>query len=190
MNQLNSRNLTFLPNLPTLTLVEYGDYSCPLCQKLNKVLTPILPLYEGRIQFTFRYFPNLQHPSAFFMALIAEAARRQGKFEATHKALFGQTHPVTLGSLPELAQKVGLNLSQLLADMQNEGLKDGIWKDIQAGQFAGVTNTPTLFLGPYRLQGKMTQARLLSLLNHYVNRPSVLSTVDPDQGLIRWSSAA
>ncbi|QIP13731.1 thioredoxin domain-containing protein [Spirosoma aureum] len=157
-----------------LSLVEYGDYSCLRCQALQKVVNRIFPPFEGKLSYQFRHFPNLSHPRAFFMSLMAEAARRQGKYSVMHQALFVQANPISIKSAPELAKSLGLQIEWFLADLQDETLKDQIWADIEQGRQDGVVQTPMLFLGIHRLHGKLTQARLGPLLNQYVKRPLLL----------------
>lgn len=178
------------PPLP-VTLIEYGDYSCTRCRELQQLLATTLPQFEGAICYTFRHFPNLSYPPAFLMALAAEAARQQNQYWAMHQALFAQTNlpPASLDSVSALAAELGLERKAFLTDMRNESLKQRIWADMEQGRLAGVMSTPTLFMGTRRLHGKLTQARLIPILRHYVGRStaSVFTTVDGDNGLVRWS---
>ncbi len=174
-----------------LDLIEYGDFSCPRCQELQTLLTTILPLFAGDVCYTFRHFPNLSQPRAWLMALAAEAARRQNQYWAMHEALF--VHPsmtsISLSSATALASRLGLEPELFLNDMQDETLKTRIRADIEQGRLAGVVSTPALFLGFRRLHGKLTQARLVPLIRHYVDRSKadILSTLDPEHGLVHWS---
>ncbi|MCY7358326.1 MAG: DsbA family protein [Rudanella sp.] len=174
-----------------LDLIEYGDFSCPRCQELQELLTTTLPLFAGEVCYTFRYFPSLSQPKALLMALAAEAARRQHTFWAMHQALFDHTPmtSISLTSVTALASRLGLEPELFLNDMRDETLKHQIWSDMERGRLAGVVSTPALFLGFRHLHGKLTQARLLPLIRHYVERSKadVLSTIDPEHGLVRWS---
>lgn len=173
----------------SLELTEYGDFSCPRCRELQKVLTTTLPLFEGQIRYTFRHFPNLRHPQAVLMAMAAEAARRQGRYKSMHQALFANATPFSLDSVTALALAVGLDRETFLDDIHDETLKYRIWADMELGRLDEVVAAPTLFLGVYRLHGKLTQARLIPLIRHYVDRSNapVLDTVDCENGQVRWS---
>lgn len=165
-----------------VTLIEYGDYSCSRCRALQQLLTTTLPQFGGDICYTFRHFPNLSYPPAFLMALAAEAAGRQNQYWAMHQALFAITDPApaSLDSVSALAAGLGLERKAFLTDMRHESLKQRIWADMEQGRLAGVVSAPTLFMGARRLHGKLTQARLVPILRHYVGRSNipVLSTVD------------
>lgn len=188
MNQTNQLEPVHKLNPNELSLVEYGDYSCRRCQELQHVLSRVLPQFPGIITVQFRHFPNLSHPMAFLMALMAEAARQQGKFRAMHTVLFAQTHPISIQAVPVLAQSVGLNVDWFLDDLHNEKLKGQVWADIAQGQQDGVMQTPTLFLGSHRLHGKLTQARLVPLIKQYIDRSTSISTVSPSHTLRYWST--
>ncbi len=174
-----------------LHLIEYGDFSCPLCRDLQQLLTITLPQFGDDICHTFRHFPDLGNPSALLMALAAEAARRQDQYWAMHRALFA--HPafasVSLHSVSALASALGLNLTAFRNDMQDATLKQRIRADVEQGRLNGVVATPTLFLGIRRLHGKLTQARLVPLIRYYIDRSHapILGTADCATGLVRWS---
>ena len=179
------------PSIP-LNLIEYGDFSCPHCRALAQLLTTILPQFDGEVCYTFRHFPDRSHPSALLMALAAEAARRQNQYWAMHRELFALPPPasttVSLRLLLMLASRLGLDAELFLNDMQSETLKSRVWAEQEQGRLAGVAATPALFLDTRRLHGKLTQARLIPLMRHYVDRnKSGTSPVVRQHELARWS---
>jgi hypothetical protein len=175
-----------------LNLIEYGDFSCPRCRDLQQLLITTLPLFEGEVRYTFRHFPTLSRPQGVLMALAAEAARRQDQYWAMHRALFAHTSlvPISLSAVSALACRLGLDPELFLTDMHDKILKQRIWTDVEQGRLDGVVSTPTLFLGIRRLHGKLTQARLVPLIRHCLDRSNanVLSMVDHERGLVRWST--
>ncbi|GAB4048919.1 hypothetical protein GCM10028810_37300 [Spirosoma litoris] len=122
------------------------------------------------------------------MALMAEAARQQGKFNAMHTALLAQTHPISSQEVPGIAQAIGLKVDWFLTDLHKETLNDQVWADIMQGRQDGVVQTPTLFLGSYRLHGKLTQARLIPLIKQYINRSADSITLDTSHKFGYWLS--
>lgn len=176
--KMNERNHPEKPNPAFLELTEYGDFTCPRCQALQPILTATLSAFGGEVRHTFRHFPNAGHPQAVWMALAAEAARRQQQYPAMHRALFTHTAPPSPDSL--LALVPDLNRELFWADMHDETLKHLVLADMEQGRAVGVVTTPTLFLGVHRLHGKLTQARLMPLIRQYINRSTAptLSTVN------------
>ncbi|MEO6576327.1 MAG: thioredoxin domain-containing protein, partial [Polyangiaceae bacterium] len=72
-----------------VTLVEYGDYECPFCDRAHSVVQTVLPRLGSQVRYVLRHFPLTQlHPRALPAALAAEAAAAQGKFWSMHATLF------------------------------------------------------------------------------------------------------
>src|SRR3954463_7081648 len=72
-----------------VTLVEYGDYQCPVCGAAHPVVDRVRQTMGERLRFVYRHFPLSQlHPYAFHAAEAAEAAGAQGKFWEMHDMLF------------------------------------------------------------------------------------------------------
>lgn len=57
---------------------------------------------------------------------------------------------------------------------------------MELGRLDEVVAAPTLFLGVHHLHGKLTQAQLIPLIRHYVDRSNapVLDTVDCENGQV------
>ena len=71
-----------------ITLVEYGDYSCPHCGYLFEIIHGLMMEYGGKIRFVFRHFPlSTIHPEARQAAAAAEAKA----WVATHRGAGPQT---------------------------------------------------------------------------------------------------
>src|ERR1700761_1110554 len=74
-----------------VTLVEYGDYECPVCESYFSTVQQVAQKYNAQIKFQFRTLPLSQiHPNAFAGARAAEAADLQGKFWQMHDLLYDQ----------------------------------------------------------------------------------------------------
>jgi protein-disulfide isomerase len=64
-----------------VTVVQYGDYECPLCGEAYPIIKQIQGRMGDRLRFVFRNFPiPTSHPHAQQAAEAAEAAGAQGKF--------------------------------------------------------------------------------------------------------------
>lgn len=137
-----------------VTLVEYGDYECPVCeayyQPLKDAVTPLLP----QIHFQFRNLPlSSIHPNAFAGARAAEAAGLQGKFWQMHDQLYENQNkwiPPVSNPLPvfdQFAQQLGLNVSKFNSDYSSNQVNNAINADLAAFAKTGKPQaTPTFFL--------------------------------------------
>ena len=61
-----------------VTVVEYGDFECPICKTAATTPKLLLERYPGKIRFLFRHFPLEEaHPHAY-LAVLDETAELKG----------------------------------------------------------------------------------------------------------------
>ena len=174
-------------NSAGVTLVEYGDYECPICEEyyspLKQAVTPLLP----QIHFQFRNLPlSAVHPNAFAAARAAEAASLQGKFWQMHDALYeNQNQWIPPASNPlsffdKYAQQIGLNVNQFNSDYSSSKVNDAINADLAAFAKTGKPQaTPTFFLNGKYLDnttlvdpstGLPTAAKITAAIQNAINQ--------------------
>jgi len=146
-----------------VTLVEYGDYECPICEAYYPVVKAVQAEYNDQIHFQFRNLPLFQiHQNAFAAARAAEAASLQNKFWEMHDMLYEQANwqvwtnsstPVTYFN--NYAQQLGLDVNKFKQDYASGQVNDTINADLAAFNKTGQQEaTPTFFLdGKYVSNG-------------------------------------
>jgi protein-disulfide isomerase len=148
-----------------LTLVEYGDYQCPYCGAAYPVVKRLQKVLGKNLRFVFRNFPLTEaHPYALIAAEAAEAAALQGKFWEMHDTLFEQQDFLAPDIIPAWAEKIGLNLQKMAADIQSGGVAGRIKEDRRSGIRSGVNGTPTFFINGRRHDGAPDYGSLLAAL--------------------------
>lgn len=128
-----------------ITVVEFFDYRCGFCRRhFPEVLR--LVKEDGNIRLVPRQFPILdrpgQPPVSFLAATAALAAHKQGKFEEFHLAVMGDAQSLTEDRIYELARSVGLNETQLRADMKDRLIEKKVKNSLAIGQDIGFEGTP------------------------------------------------
>ncbi|PYV13700.1 MAG: hypothetical protein DMG21_20500 [Acidobacteria bacterium] len=79
------------PGAP-VTIVEFADFQCPYCGKVQPTLKTVLAKYQGKVKLAFRDFPlSTIHPHAEMAAEGSRCALEQGKYWEMHDAMFGRT---------------------------------------------------------------------------------------------------
>lgn len=174
-----------------VTIVEYSDYQCPFCSRWVADTYPmILKDYidAGKVRLEFRDFPlGSIHPNADDAAVAARCAGEQGAYFEMHDLLFaGQNDWANLADPAEFfagyAAEIGLD-GGAFGECQASGRYDAaIQADLQAGQAAGVSGTPSFVINGELIVGAQPAAvfqagldRLLDGQTFAVPTP----TVDP-----------
>jgi protein-disulfide isomerase len=138
-----------------VTLVEYGDYECPVCESYFTTVSQVQQQYASQIKFQFRNLPLSQiHPNAIAGARAAEAADLQGKFWQMHDMLYESQNwnEWSTSSNPEpyfwtYASQLGLNVNKFKTDFASEEVNNRIQADLAAfGKTGQQEATPTFFL--------------------------------------------
>jgi protein-disulfide isomerase len=135
-----------------VTVVEYGDYECPHCAQLHRVLDQV----ERRVTFrlVYRHFPlGVIHPHARLAAEAAEAAGAQGKFWPMHELLLENQLQLSSSTIFGLAARLQLDMARFTADISEHVHGDRVWSDLMGGVRSGVNATPTLFINGLRHDG-------------------------------------
>jgi len=146
-----------------VTLVEYGDYECPICGNYYPTVKQVAAQFNDQIYFQFRNLPLTSiHPNAFAGARAAEAAGLMGKYWEMHDLLYQNQNSWATSSSPQqyfdaYARQLGLNVSTFDQKMTSDQVNNLINADLDA--FAKTKQqeaTPTFFLdGKYVSNAKL-----------------------------------
>jgi protein-disulfide isomerase len=123
-------------------VIEYADLECPYCAKTH------LLLEELAVRRVFRHFPVVsKHPRARTLAHAAEAAALQGSFWDLHDSLYADQGRLDPPHLWDRVERLGLDLDRFESDRRSDAVAERVERDFRSGIRAGVTTTPTLFVG-------------------------------------------
>ena len=136
-----------------VTLLEFSDFQCPFCGRVNPTLKQIEDEYKGKVKIAFRNLPLPFHDKAHLAAEASLAANEQGKFWPYHDKLFANQQALDRPSLEKYADDLGLNMTRFRAALDNGKYKDQVDRDAKDGAAVGATGTPTFFINGTRLVG-------------------------------------
>ena len=130
-----------------VTVVEYGDFECPVCKTAAVTPKLFLERYPGKIRFVFRHFPLEEaHPHALLAAECAEAAGAQGKFWQMHDLLFQHQAHLKDKDLYRYAGEAGLDLVRYTAEMDDHIYLQKVREHIAGARRSHIRATPTFFV--------------------------------------------
>jgi len=154
-----------------LTVIEFSDYECPFCKRSFSDVIPNLKkdyIDTGKVKLVYRDFPLSFHQNAQKEAEASECARVQGGdavYFKFHDQIFTKTTSngtgLALEQLPVIAKDLGLNVNQFQQCLDSGKYKDEVAKDIADGAAAGVSGTPTWFIGKTTSNGTIDGTRIV-----------------------------
>lgn len=141
-----------------VTILEFSDYECPFCKRHFDQTFPELKknyIDTGKAKLVFRNYPLPFHePMASVEANGALCAREQGgdvAYYKIHDEIFKKTtsngNGLSKDQLWAIALEQGLNVDNFKACVEAEKYKATITKDTADGAAAGVSGTPSFFVG-------------------------------------------
>jgi protein-disulfide isomerase len=136
----------------SITVVEFSDFQCPYCARLQPTLRDVLKAYPNDVKLVYKDFPLSFHKQAKNAAKAARAAGEQGKYWEMHDLIFENFAKVNEVMFKDFATKLNLDMTKFLADFSGTKYDSLIQQDINLGRQAGVTGTPSLFMNGKRMQ--------------------------------------
>lgn len=154
------------PENAPVTIVEFSDYQCPFCARVEPLIEQVLEANEGKVRLVYKHFPlESIHPFAMGAAKAAVAAQKQGKFWEMHEKLFANQRQLQPDKLKEFAREIGLDLAQFERDMNSPETERKVRDDMRLARRVGVRGTPTIFVG-----GRLVTNRSLDGFNQLIER--------------------
>jgi protein-disulfide isomerase len=148
-----------------VTIIEFSDYECPFCKKVEPTLRQVLKEYgPDKVRFAYRNFPLPFHQSARPAAEAAGCANEQGKFWEYHEKLMDATD-LSAENLKKLAGEVGCDQKKFDECFAAQKFKDQIDKDMAAGEEAGVNGTPAFFINGRMIDGAQPYERFKEIID-------------------------
>lgn len=152
-----------------VTIIEFGDFSCPFCRESAPGLRKVAQEYIDKVKVVYRDYPL--HDNSIDLALAARCAGEQGKFWEMHDEFFLYKAPT---------DAVGAELKSLLMGLADEMKFDKsrfekcfddrryilqIKKDYDDGELVQIEGTPTWFINNYMITGHLPEERLRELID-------------------------
>jgi protein-disulfide isomerase len=141
-----------------ISIVEYFDYQCPYCRKLEPELRQVVQ-DDGKVRLIWKDWPILG-PISVVASRMALASKYQDKYREAHEALIGVNSKLTEPRIHELLAGAGIDVDRATSDLAtNAKAIDAILarNNDQATAF-GFNGTPSFIVGKFRVPGILTMA--------------------------------
>jgi protein-disulfide isomerase len=147
-----------------ISIVEYFDYNCPYCRKLEPELNQVVH-DDGKVRLVRKDWPILG-PTSVTAARMALACKYQDKSSQAHDALIGNNSKLTEARITELLAGAGIDMDRLTRDLaSNATTIDAILKrnNDQATAF-DFRGTPSFIVGKFRVPGVLTMEQFVQVI--------------------------
>jgi len=157
------------PDAP-ITIVEFADFQCPFCSRVQPLLKNLLTKYKGKVKLAYLDFPLVAiHPHAQAAAGASRCALAQGKYWEMHDAIFADQSKLDETSLAKTAGGLGMDQNSFESCLNSGKYKKLVEKDFEAGSEAGVNATPTFFINGELLGGMQPDANFERIIERQLS---------------------
>lgn len=142
------------PASAPVTLVEFSDYQCPFCQRVEPTIKQLRTTYGDKLRIVWKDFPLTQiHPQAFKAGEAGHCAGDQGKYWEYHDRLFANQQALQPADLKKHAADLGLDAAAFGACLDSSKYGERVRDGVSLGDRLGVNSTPTIFVNGRRFSG-------------------------------------
>jgi protein-disulfide isomerase len=138
-----------------VTIVEFSDYQCPFCARVNPSLAKVMQTYGDKVKIVFKDYPLPNHPEAPKAAEAAHCAAEQKKYWEMHDAMFANQRALEVPALKQTARAIGLNGAAFDQCLDSGKHAATVATGAALGEKMGVNSTPTLYINGRPLIGAL-----------------------------------
>ena len=136
-----------------VTIVEYSDYQCPFCSRVEPTIAAILNNYPDTVRVIFNHNPLPMHKDAKLAHQAAHAAGLQGKFWEMHDVLFKNQKNLKEPDLIKYAETIGLNVDKFKSDLHSPQTVAAIDKALKIAEDNQISGTPNFSINGEPIKG-------------------------------------
>ncbi len=153
------------PQTAPVTIVEFSDFQCPFCRRVQPTLAEVQKRYGDKIRWSFKDLPLVSiHPAAQKAAQAARCAGDQGKFWQYREELFQNTK-ISDDLHEQISTKLALDKSPFQSCLDSEKYKSQVVADSAEAQSFGITGTPAFVINGILLSGAQPLEAFVSVID-------------------------
>ncbi len=165
------------PDDALVTIVEYSDFECPFCSRVEPTVTKIMEEYGKDVRVVWKNNPLPFHKNAGPAAQASLEAYAQGgnkKFWAMHKLLFENQRALSRENLEKFASQLGLNMTKFKQALDTNKHQSTIDKHQASARSVGAMGTPSFFINGRNLRGAQPFPAFKSVIDEELKKARAL----------------
>ena len=148
-----------------VTLVEFSDFQCSYCKRVQPTLKTLFEEYEGKISWVFKDLPLTSiHPDAAGAAEAARCAGDQGKFWEYRDALFAEGR-VTKEIHPKIVEALDLDTAAFEECTSSKKYNEAVQADGAEAASLGISGTPAFVINGILLSGAQPREEFVRIID-------------------------
>ena len=158
-----------------IVLVEFTDYQCPYCVRVQPTITALMERYDGQIRHVFKNLPLPNHSQAQLAGEAALCAQDQGKYWEFHDWLFANQRTMNRGTMVAQAGELEMDTALFEACIDQKTYAAAVSADAKEARSFGITGTPGFLINGRVLSG----AQPIEAFEVVINEELVLKGITP-----------
>jgi protein-disulfide isomerase len=163
------------PNTALVTIVEFSDFECPFCSRVEDTVRQVRERYGNKVRVVWKNAPLPFHQNAEPAAKASIAAHRQGKFWQMHRLMFQNQRELTQANFERWAQEIGCDMNRFRADMNSPQTAAEVQADKQLAERLNAQGTPNFFINGTNLVGAQPLERFTALIDQVLARAETIT---------------
>ena len=162
------------PAFAPVTIVEFSDFECPFCTKVNPTIKKVMETYGDKVRVIFKHNPLSFHKSAKLAAEATLAAHAQGKFWEMHDMLFENQKALLRADIEGYAEKLGLDVERFKRELDEGVYSERVDQDQELSGEVNAKGTPNLFVNGRQFTGAKTFEDLKPAIDEEIKKSEAL----------------
>ena len=153
-----------------IVMIEYTDFQCPYCTRVQPTLDAIMKRYDGQIRHVFKHLPLPMHTEAQLAGAASLCAQDQGKFWEYHDWLFANQRTLSRDSMVAQAGELGMDTEVFTSCIDGGQYLAVVRSDMAEANSFGITGTPGFLINGRVLTGAQPMENFEAIIDDELER--------------------
>jgi protein-disulfide isomerase len=156
-----------------ITLVEYSDFQCPYCIRVQPTIDEVMRRYPGQIRHVFKHLPLPMHREAEFAAEASLCAEDQGRFWDFQKWMFANSRRLNEATVKTRAETLKMDVAAFESCLETNVHADNVRQDMAEANALGINGTPGFLVNGRLLNGARPLDDFVKVIDEELRRADV-----------------
>jgi protein-disulfide isomerase len=153
-----------------IVMIEYTDFQCPFCTRVQPTLDALMKRYDGKVRHVFKNLPLPMHAEAQLAGAASLCAQDQGKFWGYHDWLFANQRTLSRETMVAQASAMGMDADVFTACIDSGSHLATVRADMAEANSFGITGTPGFLINGRVLTGAQPPDEFEAIIDSELRR--------------------